>query len=233
MEPNLRASQPDCTRSPRDSRRRDCLRQTSSKPATAKRLCDALANSFLPVSRALTVTMFAYLSATYAAYEASDSELAEDFRVRAIGAALSTGMLAGVVLLLSINGAPAIWRGLTNRVRTWPLIWITAILALVALYGLGARNYRFARFCAAGEATLILWGWAFAQFPYLVVPTLTIYNSSAAPITIESLAGALLAGSFLLLPSYKYLLEIFKSNGRPLHDQIRSGSFQARRLSGD
>jgi hypothetical protein len=42
-----------------------------------------------------TVTMFAYLSATYAAYEARDSELAEDFRLRAIGAALATGILAG------------------------------------------------------------------------------------------------------------------------------------------
>jgi cytochrome d ubiquinol oxidase subunit II len=182
---------------------------------------------------AFTVTMFAYLSATYAAYEARDSELAEDFRVRAIGAALSTGMMAGVVLLLSINGAPAIWHGLTDRVWTWPLIWITAFLALVALYALRVRNYRFARFCAAGEVTLILWGWAFAQFPYIVAPTLTIYNSSAAPITIDLMAGALLAGSFLLLPSYKYLLEIFKSNDRPLPDGVSLRSIQARRLSGN
>jgi cytochrome d ubiquinol oxidase subunit II len=78
------------------------------------------------------------------------------------------------------------------------------------------RNYRFARFCAAGEVSLILWGWAFAQFPYLVVPTLTIYNSSAVPLTMDLLAGALLAGSFLLLPSYKYLLAVFKRDDRPL-----------------
>lgn len=181
----------------------------------------------------LTVTMFAYLSAAYAAYEARDSEVSEDFRVRAIGAALSTGVMAGVALLLSINGAPVIWHGLTERVWTWPLFWMTAILALVALYALWMRNYQFARFCAAGEVTLILWGWAFAQFPYIVVPTLTIYNSSAAPITIDLLAGALLAGSLLVLPSYKHLLEVFKSNNPPLHDRVLSQSFQARRLSGD
>ncbi len=161
---------------------------------------------------AFTVTMFAYLSATYAAYEARDSELAEDFRVRAIGAALSTGMMAGVVLLLSINGAPIIWHGLTHRVWTWPLFWMTAILALAALYALWRRRYRLARFCAAGEITLILWGWAFAQFPCIVVPNLTIYNSSSSPTAIDMLAGALMAGSLLLLPSYKYLLEVFKSN---------------------
>jgi cytochrome bd ubiquinol oxidase subunit II len=172
-----------------------------------------------------TVTMFAYLSATYASYEARDSDLAEDFRVRAICAALCTGAMAGLALLLSINGAPAIWHG---RVWTRPLFWITAILAMLSLHALGMRHYRFARFCAAGGVTLILWGWAFAQFPYLVVPTLTIYNSSAAPITIELLASALLAGSFLLLPSYKYLLEVFKSSDRPLYDRILSHSIEAR-----
>jgi cytochrome d ubiquinol oxidase subunit II len=182
---------------------------------------------------AFTVTMFAYLSATYAAHEARDFELAEDFRMRAIGAALSTGMIAGVVLLLSIHGAPAIWHGLTDRVWTRVLFWITAIIGLVALYALKMTNYRFARFCTAGEVTLILWGWAFAQFPYIVVPTLTIYNSSAAPITIELLAVALLAGSFLLLPSYKYLLEVFKSRNGHSQEQVLPGSSQVRELSRD
>jgi cytochrome d ubiquinol oxidase subunit II len=158
------------------------------------------------------VTMFAYLSATYAAYEAEDPKLREDFRSHAIASAISTGVMAGVVLLLSAHGAPIIWRGLTNRIWTWPLFWMTAILALTALYALWRSQYRLARFCAAGEVTLILWGWAFAQFPYVVVPNLTIYNSSSSPATIYMLAGALMAGSLVLFPSYKYLLEIFKSN---------------------
>ncbi len=158
------------------------------------------------------VAMFAYLSATYAAYEAEDPKLREDFRAHAVAAALCTGLMAGVVLLLSINGAPIIWRGLSHRVWTWPLFWMSAILALTALYALWRRHYRLARFCAAGEVTLILWGWAFAQFPCIVVPNLTIYNSSSSPATIDALAGALMAGALLLFPSYKYLLEVFKSN---------------------
>jgi NADH dehydrogenase len=160
------------------------------------------------------VAMFAYLSATYAAYEAEDPELREDFRLRAIYSALVTGVIAGAVLLLSISGAPSIWQGLIHRVWMWPLVWSTAVLALAALYGLWTRRYKLARFCAAGEVTLFLWGWAFAQFPHLVVPNLTIYTVSAPSGTIDMLAGALLAGSLLLLPSYKYLLDVFKSQDR-------------------
>ena len=78
----------------------------------------------------------------------------------------------------------------------------------------------FARFCAAGEVSLILWGWAFAQFPCIVVPNLTIYNSSSSPTTIDMLAGALMAGSLLILPSYKCLLEVLKSNDAFLHHRL-------------
>ena len=161
-----------------------------------------------------SVIMFAYLSATYAALEIEDTELREDFRSRAIGSAIATGVMAGLVLLLSINGAPRIWQGLTHRAWSWALIWATSLLALAAFYGLLTRRYKIARFCVAGEVTLILWGWAFAQFPYLMMPNLTIYAASAPPITIKLLAGALLAGSLLLLPSYKYLLDVFKSQDR-------------------
>ena len=163
---------------------------------------------------AFAVVMFAYLSATYAAYEAEDPRLREDFRLRAIVGGIAVGVMAGTVLLLSIHGAPGIWRGLTERVWTWPLFWITAVLALTALYALWTRRYQFARFFAVGEVTLILWGWAFAQFPYLVVPSLTLYEAAAPRITMELLAIALIAGSVLLLPSYKYLLDVFKSQNR-------------------
>ena len=117
--------------------------------------------------------MFAYPSATYAAYEAEDPRLREDFRAHAIASAISTGVMAGVVLLLSAHGAPIIWRGLTHRIWTWPLFWITAILALPALYALWRRQYQLARFCAAGEDHLNPMGWAFAQFPYVVVLSIT------------------------------------------------------------
>ena len=87
--------------------------------------------------------------AGYATLETNDSELRDDFRLRAIGAGIAVGVIAGIVLLLSYPEAPGIWAGLTERVWTWPLIWLTTILALVALYALWTRRFELARVCAA------------------------------------------------------------------------------------
>jgi cytochrome d ubiquinol oxidase subunit II len=168
------------------------------------------------------LALFAYLAAVYATLETDDSELRDDFRLRAIGAGIAVGVIAGIVLLLSYPEAPGIWAGLTERVWTWPLIWLTTILALVALYALWTRRFELARVCAAGQVTLILWGWAFAQFPYLLEPDVDIFNASAPPITLKILAGALVAGALILLPSYRYLLKVFKS--RPKHHRIKANS---------
>lgn len=157
------------------------------------------------------LVLFAYLAAIYASLESGDDGLREDFRLRAIGAGIAVGVMAGVVLLLSIKGAPRIWEGLTERAWTWPLIWATSMLALAALYSLWSRRFEIARLCAASQVALILWGWAFAQFPVLVEPDIDIYNASAPPITLRMLAGALAAGALILLPSYRYLLVVFKS----------------------
>jgi cytochrome bd ubiquinol oxidase subunit II len=158
--------------------------------------------------------LFAYLAATYLINRASDRELREDFRRRAIGAALAADLMAGVVLLLSIDGAPRIWSGLTQRPWTWPLIWTVTALALGALYSLWTRRFMAARTCAQGQVALILWGWAFAQFPNLVEPNITIYNAAAPPITLHLLAGALAAGALVLFPSFRYLLIVFGSHPR-------------------
>ena len=212
MEPGLWKSEPGHTRSSRYNHRGDRLRQNSRKPASTKRFRKTLANPILCVCWCIRGSDVRLPIGNISRIRGRGPEAARRFPRTRVAAALCTGLMAGVVLLLSINGAPIIWHRLTHRVLTWPLFWMTAILALAALCALWRRRYRLARFCAAGEVTLILWGRAFAQFPCIVVPNLTIYNSSSSPTTIDMLAGALMAGSVLLLPSYKYLLEVFKSN---------------------
>ena len=61
------------------------------------------------------------------------------------------------------------------------------------------------------QVTLILLGWAFAQFPYLVEPDLPITSAAAPQITLQLLLGALAAGAILLFPSYYYLIRVFKA----------------------
>jgi cytochrome d ubiquinol oxidase subunit II len=62
------------------------------------------------------------------------------------------------------------------------------------------------------QVTLILLGWAFAQYPHIVEPDLTIGSAAAPAATLKLLLGALVAGVVLLFPSYYYLFRIFKTN---------------------
>ncbi|HTT75413.1 MAG TPA: cytochrome d ubiquinol oxidase subunit II [Candidatus Binataceae bacterium] len=158
------------------------------------------------------LVLFAYLAACYAPLETDDPQLQDDFRMRAIIVGILAGIAAGIVLLLSRVQAPLIWGGLTQREWTWPLMWANGLAALGALYALWRRYFSAARVLAAAHVSLILWGWAFAQFPYLVPMNNTIFNSASPKITMEFLSGALAAGSVILLPSYRYLISVFKSH---------------------
>ena len=106
----------------------------------------------------------------------------------------------------------AIREWLANSWWAWPLQIATALSALGTVAALWTRRFPLARFCAAGQVTLILWGWALAQYPYLVRPELTIHNSAAPRATMQALVWALAAGGALLFPSYWYLFRIFKGD---------------------
>lgn len=156
------------------------------------------------------LALFAFLAAVYLTVEAQDEQLREDFRRRALAAALMVGVLALMVFLLSSSGAPEIRQGLATSWWTWPLQIATAISATSALWFLWARKFKLARVSAAAQVVLILWGWGAAMFPYLVVPGLTIQNAAAPAVTLRLTLIALVAGSLLLFPSFYYLFRVFK-----------------------
>ncbi len=158
------------------------------------------------------LTIFAFLAATYLTLETEDPELQNDFRIRALIAAVAVGILALIVLLLASTGAPRVFAGISRSWWAIGLHLITAIFAVVAFLTLYLRKYQLARFFAAAQVSMILIGWAFAQFPYLVEPNITIYNSAAPKATLRLLLGALFAGAIVLFPSYYYLLRVFKSD---------------------
>lgn len=56
----------------------------------------------------------------------------------------------------------------------------------------------------------LLWGWALAQYPYLIPPDLTIRAAAAPRITLALVLWALLARGLVLFPSLVYLLRVFK-----------------------
>ena len=61
---------------------------------------------------------------------------------------------------------------------------------------------------------MMFWGWASAQFPYLVEPHLTIAHA-APPPTLRLLLVSLVVGSVVLLPLLYYLYRIFKGRILP------------------
>lgn len=157
------------------------------------------------------LALFAFLAAVYLTVEAEERELQEDFRLRALLAGVAVGLLALIVFVLAGTGAPTVRAGISRSSWALALHILTAIFALGAFYALWTRRYRAARVCTAGQVTVILLGWAFAQFPYIVEPDISISSAAAPQITLRLLLGALIAGALLLFPSYFYLFRIFKT----------------------
>lgn len=153
---------------------------------------------------------FAFLAAVYLTLEARDKELQDDFRRRALIAAVAVAGVAAVGLLLSPQ-APLVQRGLLAT--PWAAVFhvLTAVAALTVFATLWQRRYRMARFAAAAQVALILWGWGLSQYPYLLPPDLTIGDAAAPRVTLELALIALIAGAIVLFPSLYYLFKIFKA----------------------
>jgi cytochrome d ubiquinol oxidase subunit II len=81
--------------------------------------------------------------------------------------------------------------------------------AVTALVSLWRRKYRVARLSAAAQVSLILWGWALAQYPFVIPSTLTIRQAAAPAVTLKLLLVGLAIGSAVLIPSLVYLLRTF------------------------
>lgn len=155
------------------------------------------------------LALFAYLAAVYLALAARDAELREDFRKRALGAAIVVFAAAMVALFLARSAAPLVIFGLTGAPWSAVLHVCTAVAAIVAIVALWRRRYRGARIAAAAQVSCILWGWAFAQYPFIIPSTLTIDGAAAPRITLELLLAGLAAGAAILIPSLRYLFRTF------------------------
>jgi cytochrome d ubiquinol oxidase subunit II len=159
----------------------------------------------------MTLSLFAFLAAVYLTLEAPDEHLRNDFRRRALFAAAAVFVTAFGTLLLALRAAPTMARGLIGF--GWPMVLHvgTAVAAVTAIAALWTRRYVLARVAAAAQVTFILWGWAIAQYPYLIPPSMTIAGAAAPSKTLVLALAALALGSIVLFPSLAYLLRIFKS----------------------
>lgn len=166
----------------------------------------------------LTLAAFAYLAAVYltvdAADEGGDGALADDFRRRALWS--GAAMLASAALALALSGdAPLVHAALTHGVSALPFHLGLLVGSAVAAWALVTRRYRVARLAAAAQVSVVLWGWAWAQAPWLVPPDLSIARSAAPAITLRLTLIGLAVGSAVLAPSLWYLFRLFKGQRAP------------------
>jgi cytochrome bd ubiquinol oxidase subunit II len=158
------------------------------------------------------LTICAYLAATYLTVEAvqrGEHELEREFRGRALVAGVLAGVLAAVGLVLVHSEAPVLWDGMRESGLLFAAL--SAIAGVGSLISVWTRRYRLARAGAVAAVASVLFGWGVAQWPYLIVPDVTVTSAAAPDATLRVVVVGFAIGAAVLAPSLYLLLRIFKS----------------------
>jgi cytochrome d ubiquinol oxidase subunit II len=159
----------------------------------------------------IAVGVCAYLAAVYLCADAQnnhDLPLVDYFRIRAIVTAVLMGgvALAGIAVLRA--DAPQLFHGLTSRGLV--LVVASAVTGIGSIVLLIRRRPGLARVAAALAVITVIWGWAVAQYPYLLQPALTVHAAAAPDTTLRAMLISLLVGAALLVPSLVFLFTLFQ-----------------------
>jgi cytochrome d ubiquinol oxidase subunit II len=157
---------------------------------------------------AFSLVLFSFLSAVYLTVSGGSPAVIEAMRVRALVSGVATGALALIVYLLA-GSAPHVQTALTESAWAWPLHALTGAAAVAALWLLWTRRFWAARTAAVLQAIGILWGWALAQYPYLVRPDIRFDAAGAPRSVMVMFIWILAAGAVVLIPSLVYLFRLF------------------------
>ena len=159
----------------------------------------------------IAVGTCAFLAAVYLCSDAQrhrDTMLVRYFRIRALAAAIVVGIIAlSGIAVLRIDAA-ALFDGLISR--GLPLILASAAAGIAAIVLLIDKRLGWARVAAALAVTAVIWGWALAQYPYLLQPQLTIAAAAAPETTLRAMLISLVVGAALLVPSLIFLFTLFQ-----------------------
>jgi cytochrome d ubiquinol oxidase subunit II len=162
----------------------------------------------------LAVLVCAYLAAVFLCGDArreGHEDLAGRFRARAIGTAALAGAVGLGGLFVLRADAPQLFAGLLGRAL--PVVVLSVLAGVVAIGLLVARRYAPARIASALAVATILVGWAAAQYPYVLPPTLTIADAARGRATLVAMLVSLVVGGAVLVPALVYLYRLFQ---RPL-----------------
>lgn len=164
----------------------------------------------------LAVGLCAYLAAVFLTADArrqGDDRLASAFRRRGMLMAVAVGAVSMSGIAIVALDAPGIAAALVGRAG--PVVGFSALGGLGSLVLLLRRRYVLARGWAAAAVGGVLWGWAVAQYPYLLGGHLTVAEAAAGDTTLTVLLVGLLIGAALVIPSLIWLHVLFQRDARP------------------
>ena len=165
----------------------------------------------------LAVLVCAYLAAVFLcadAHREAAEDLADQFRLRALGTAALTGVVGIAGLFVLRADAPLLFEGLTGRAL--PVVVLSVVAGVAAFMLLATRRYLPARLASALAVAAILLGWAVAQYPYLLLPEVTIEEAAGGRATLIAMLVALVGGSLILVPALVYLYVLFQRPQAPM-----------------
>lgn len=169
------------------------------------------ANPFGLTLGVLALALCAFLAAVYLTFEAgNDIQLQDDFRRRAIGAAVVVTIAAFTALALSGEHAPTVRYTMGALDVSLLLHLATGSFVVLAIIALMRRSYRVARVFAAAHVSCFIWGWAFATYPWILPPDVTFDAAAAPDEVLQLILLALTLGAAVLAPSLVWLYRVFK-----------------------
>ena len=163
---------------------------------------DSWVNATSIVGGVLAVTVCAYLSAVYLAWDATrwhDPELHTYFRRRAIAAGVVAGVVAFVGLFVFKADATYLYDGLTSRAL--PLVILSGLCGVGSLILLLRDAPRFARILSVGAVTSVIVGWGVAQWPYILPTSLKISAAAAPDGTLQAVLVVFAIAAVTIVPA--------------------------------
>lgn len=162
------------------------------------------------------VGLCSVLAATYLTVDArneGDMAIARDFRQRALIAGAVTAAIGALAAVLAIFEAPTLWHGLIGKAL--PLSVAAVVIGLATAVALLRHTDPLARVLVAAETVCILLAWGVAQWPYLIVPDVTITTAASPTTVLGPLLIVSVLGLAVLLPALWYLFAVVKRQARP------------------
>lgn len=153
-----------------------------------------------------------------------ESDLVEYFRRRS----LVTGAVVGVVALVGVwlleTDSDTLASGLHGRAL--PLVLLSAVGGLGAMWLLYRRRPGAARVPAALAVVAVVLGWGVGQYPWMLVDEVTIEAAAAPSATLWALLIAFAGAALLVVPALVWML-VLTGEGRLENVRDREDSSQA------